>query len=127
MTRRASATWQYFNKKKEGNKASNWVCVICKTLGSCKNISNLWKHLGVNHEAIHDQIKQGKQPAKQRWDESHRLLDDDDERVGEVLPLNNDDPSVAAAPNNADPSSASAASAASDHTTAFYRNNKKYL
>ena len=77
---------------------------------------------------------------KKRWDESHSLLDDDDERVGDDLPLNNDDPSVAAADNNAgpsgassvaaannaDPSGASVASAASDHTTAFYRNNKKY-
>jgi len=61
--------------------------------------------------------------------------------MGEDLPPNNDDPSVAvaannagpsgassaAAANNADPSGASSASvanAASEHTTVFYRNNK---
>jgi hypothetical protein len=105
MARRTSAIWQYFNEVNE-DKVSNWVCVICKTIGSCKNTSNLWKHLEVNHKAIYDEIKARKQPAKKRRredDESSRLLDND-ERMGEDLPHNNDNPSVAAAANNAGPS-----------------------
>ena len=144
MARRTSAIWQYFNEVNE-DKVSNWVCVICKTVGSCKNTSNLWKHLEVNHKAIYDEIKARKQPAKKRRredDESSRLLDND-ERMGEDLPHNNDNPSVAAAANNAGPSGASSATAANnadpsgassasaanadgDHTTGYYHNNKNF-
>jgi hypothetical protein len=80
--RRTSAIWQYFQEIKE-DKKSNWVCVICKTVGSCKNTSNQWKHLEIYHKDIWDEIKTRKQPPKKRRREddnvSNNLLDDDSE------------------------------------------------
>lgn len=82
--RRTSAIWQYFQEIKE-DKKSNWICVICKTIGSCKNTSNQWKHLEIYHKDIWDEIKTRKQPPKKRRreddNESNNLLDDDSERM----------------------------------------------
>ncbi len=41
---RTSAIWQYFQEVRE-DKKSNWFCVIYKSVGTCKNTSNQWKHL----------------------------------------------------------------------------------
>jgi hypothetical protein len=95
------------------DKKSNWVCVLCKTVGSCKNTSNQWKHLELHHKEIWEELKGKKQPPKKRRredDNSNNLLDNDSGRIeddADAVPSTSD--SAAA---DAGPSATTSASAA---------------
>jgi hypothetical protein len=110
--RRRSAIWRYFQETKE-DKKSNWICVLCKTVGSCKNTSNQWKHLGIHHKAVWDEIRGQRQPPKKRRRQddngSENLLDNDSERIESDT---NAGPSISvAAHDNTGASTATSASA----------------
>lgn len=110
--RRKSAIWRYFQETKE-DKKSNWICVLCKTVGSCKNTSKQWKHLEIHHKAVWDEIRCQRQPPKKRRRQddngSDNLLDNDSERIESDT---NAGPSInVAAPGNTGASTATSASA----------------